>query len=263
MKDFLEIIYKLYAISEFFEKIIAFIIFLSIPVVLKKYRDREFTRKILHIKDKVLIVSLPIYETDFTNFDYPIITLEEVKILFKLQQKLNKLKIDVVLAENNQIINHKNILFIGGPAANVNVNTLFKEHFNNRVKFKGEVSDDYFQGSNINTLNLDLGQNKYGIRIGRNFFPYKDGIQDYAFIVKFVKTDFDVGERETVFVIFGIEIYGAKRAFEYLIASSKQLYKRFHNDHFFIGFKINLVDMSIDEKVGIIDFTDDVFEKKK
>lgn len=245
------------------QSVLNIVLLVAIPRVLNGHIHKKRLKKVSGFTQKEIPVFVETYSKEFVNFDYDVITFESAKAIIKLQKCFKDLNLTLNIQNDGLSGANYNAICIGGPSANPYVNSLFQNHFGKLVRFVGEVEPSYFKNTQINVQNLKLNSDFWGMQIKNRKFRYIENVQDYAFIVKLDSTDFNDKTKRSILCFWGIEIEGTTKAVEYFIESHDYIYKKFKDKHFFIALKVNLPDKSIDTKVGMIDLTDDVFNKKR
>lgn len=229
--------------------------FRSIRTKIKKRR----LKKLLSLHTNKCIVSnstfkFALKETETKKVDF--FSTEEFFCAMKLYDLLESADVKAIMTPDDQCSIDE--IHIGGPLANVRVNSIFRTHFKSfKVLNNTNISNDY------HILDMSLRENDsiVGVRYGDNnkILETRKGYEDYAFLIKLSNKDFPLLKEKTMHIFFGLWSVGTTAAVSYFVENYEKLYKDFKEQHYFIAFPINYLDGSYDAHQSYIDMSDDMF----
>jgi hypothetical protein len=115
------------------------------------------------------------------------------------------------------------IIAVGGPKSNTYVKRIIKDY---EIDFKITYKDE------INEFEQPIGPKVYtGFKIGEEIFPASEQ-KEPAIIIKL--TEKEIGEKRTIFLLFGYSAQGTASAAYYSNKEYKRLYKAFKKNKFYI-----------------------------
>lgn len=223
--------------------------------VYKYFKTTRYKRKVLaYNNDPIQIYQSVLNYKVASGNEYDVIMcspLEEIhNVLCIFDYKLQKF----VFA--NQDDNARNEMCIGGTFYNKRTNSYFVRYFDNFEVYVGRK----LEKANLVSQKVVYTDNHFGFKINEELFlETKEGLIDYAFLIKLVPKDFNNENDKVVHILFGGTFTGTIKATEYLKTHCKEIYKKFKNEHYFFAIEVNLTDKSFNEKEGIIDLTDKMF----
>lgn len=229
--------------------------------IYKYFTQKIYINKVLsYNKDAVQIYQATYEFNTVEGYKYDFVTCNSLKSIHNI--------LDIFEAKNqkftfvDQIDNAANEICIGGPLPNKRVNSYFVKYFKN---FKYVVNTKYeniYENYPINTQLFEYSDDKIGFKVGDDIFletePPK---KDYAFLIKLTNDDFKLGYKRTVHILFGGRSIGTIKATEYLQTQYKEIYRKYKQKHYFFAIEINLIDNSFNQKMGIIDLTNEMFSQ--
>lgn len=223
----------------------------SVYIKIVKYKTiRLLSGNVWGLKKKKFVISVPVYEKEFVGFDYPVVTYEETVAISKLINFLQPINYSIEISKDSDHDEKANLIHIGGPAANIRTNAIFHEKFGDAIKFHVSIKEDYFEKSKIYKWIFRFESDFTGVKFQNknvdNSFIYKKEETDFAFLVKL--TSSDTGSDRNIFILWGIEMLGTKRAVDYFINYHDELYRDFKEKHFFIAVKVNAIDGSYNQE---------------
>lgn len=154
----------------------------------------------------------------------------------------------------------RNEICIGGSFYNKRTNSYFIKYFSEFKEFVDFKHKNKLENADIDTQMVEYSDNRFGFKIDEDTFletvEYK---KDYAFLIKLTPNDFNIENKKVVHILFGGTYIGTIKATEYLKSHCKEIYRKYKNKHYFFAIEINLIDNSFNDRIGIIDLTDKMF----
>ncbi len=233
----------------------------SIPFLIKKvfnyFYKKRIIKKILGFTHDIVQISYSVRDIENENGNKNnYMTHDCFESINNIIKLLNMKNLKYKVANE---INSNNEINIGGFLNNKKVNVYFTNYFKNFKYIVYEKNKSIFEGYPIDHSILEYSIDKSGFKIGNDIFEIKKDVNDYAFLIKLVKSDFKDNNKKAVHIIFGGGSMATKKATEYLLFNYKQIYKHFKKNHYFFALEINCIDQSINYSKGIINLTDRMF----
>lgn len=246
-----------------FTAIISFLVGVPsiIALSIKIYRyfcDIRYAKKILGFDKQPVQITQCIFEIEMKNYDERYyITHSSIIALNNTIELLNITGQKFYLIDNSrEAINEINI---GGFVANKTVSSYIKKYF---PDFKFIIDSNNGKAYQQNPVDKDifiLSDNKKQFKIGKKILDMSDGSVDYAILIKLTKDDFKDVNKKTVHIVFGGGDLGTIKATEYLATNYKSIYRTFGKKHYFFALEVRETDRKINDSIGIMDFTNEMF----
>lgn len=229
------------------------------------FKTKRYIMTLFMFDSKQCYISQAVYRKEVTSEKFDVVTLASVECFQKIQSLLNK--IDYKIIPFTQSYVGENIIHIGGPAANLNVNSLFVTKFKkfifytpcgdlNRMKEMG-LDLSFVKPSDESTIsNVPIR----GFKIGEKVLPITNQ-EDYGIFIRIPKCE-EEGIEYTTHIIFGGWAQGTVSAVEFFTRNYKLIAKKYNKSRYCFAVPINRVNNST-ELIGInqiIDLTNDFFK---
>lgn len=221
------------------------------------YKDKRYIKTVLGFKNKECIITQTVYRDSSINAK-EVITNASMQAFQMLNNMMYKVNYRIVL--NHSSIIGKNIIHIGGPAANIHVNALFVEH-NYKFEFWTPESDEItHRGLNLNSKQLKYSKdNTRKFIVGRKELEIFENERDYAIIIR-IPSDKKDGIEYSTHIIFGCMANGTLKGIEFFTNNYKMIAKRYGKSRYCFAIPINLIDNTITvSNERMIDLTNDFF----
>lgn len=219
--------------------------------------QKRYIKTVLAFKHKTCYISQSIFTFTQSKINHKYVTLSSVKAFNKLSNILDLVGIKALPPSDSYEFN--DIIHIGGPASNVNVNSIFVTKYKN-IKFY--TSSD----EKVNHEQLELStkfieyndKNKKGFEIGNKFLPLDKNINDYGI---FIRIPFSKEIDYTTHIIFGGWSDGTLKSVEFFTKNYKTIAKKFGRSKYCFAIPISRINNSIElvEPKDIIDLTTEFF----
>lgn len=229
-----------------------------IPKVFSYWFNKRYIKHVLEFDKDVIQITHSMFRfSTGQGYIYDYITYEALQAINNIINLLNICDYKFNLLGNDG--NAKNEIHIGGFVANKRVASYFVQHFPD-FKYKANIGREKlytkFPG---NKSIIEYTESETGFNINNSIFLETNSQVDYAFLIKLIKSDFKDNNGKIVHILFGGENIGTTKSTEYFLKNTKQIYKRFKNNHYFFAIEVNKTDGSINYSKGIIDLTDIMF----
>ena len=235
------------------------VIVLAQPI--KKFHDffidKRYIKTVLNFKNKECIITQTVYR-DSSIKATEVITNASMQAFQMLNNMMYKVNYRIVLNPSSLI--GKNIIHIGGPAANIHVNALFVGH-NYQFEFWTPESDEKtHKGLNLNSKQLKYSKdNTRKFIVGRKELKIIENERDYAIIIR-IPNDEKNGIEYSTHVIFGCMANGTFKGIDFFTNNYKMIAKKYGKSKYCFAVPINLIDNTISvSKERMIDLTNDFF----
>lgn len=230
------------------------------------YTKKFFILKTLMFRPRSCYISQSIYKIEQRGSINQYVSLGSMHSFQALSSLLYDNNIKVL--PFSKLYAGNNIIHLGGPAANANVNALWASAIKNlhfvTYDYEKEIYEEYGLNPNFNTY-IDKNAGTRGLSTNNIFLPIDKKIIDYGIFIR-IPYNKKEGINYTTHIIFGGTSFGTEQTVAFFCKNYKLIYKKCKEKKYFgkrycFAIPINQINNST-ELIGldnIIDLTQNVF----
>lgn len=222
---------------------------------------QRYIKTLFMFETKQCYISQSIYKREATNGIHDFVTVNSMICFQKLQYMLNEVGYKVIPYTDSYM--GKNIIHIGGPGANINVNSIFATK---KVNFKTVLPSTEMELLNKQKLNTSCFKFKddgvSGFEIGKRFLEFNEE-KDYGIFIRIPNCK-ETGIDYTTHIIFAEWSSGTVNAVDFFTRNYKMIANIYKKERYCFAVPISRINNSTELlQVGdIIDLTNDFFGKE-
>ena len=235
----------------------------SVSPLLKKcsllFTTKIYLKSTLMFDDKQCYISQSVYKTT-EHLDF--VTRDSMECFQKLQSFLHSYDYQVI--PFSESLSAKNVIHLGGPAANINVNSLFVTKYKNFITYTPLENKNRHEklGLNVSCFKYtnETSEYKRGFKIGNVLLSLDEPGIDYGIFIRIPRCKKD-GINHTIHVIFCAWAPATIAAVSFFIDDYKMIAKKFKKSKYCFAIKISRINnhiLPIDDH-SIIDLTEQFF----
>lgn len=214
---------------------------------------------LLQFSNNKCCISLSVFKKENVDSRYDYVTLSSMQSYQKLEKLMDIVNIDVL--PYSELHNGNNIIHIGGPVTNINVNSLFSTKYNNIKYYTSEENRARYEryGTNHSCIEYTTDGEIY-YEIGSQTLKIDKDTQDYGIFIRIPACPKN-GIEYTTHIIFGTWSEGTQKAVDFFIANYKMISKKYKKNKYCFAVPISRINGAFEQvgKTDIIDLTDDFF----
>ena len=224
-------------------------------------KEKRYIKETLMFKNKKCFISCSVYKKEHTDAKWDFVIAEAMQCFQKLQEFLHDNGFRVLPYSDD--VTRKNIIYLGGPAANINVNSLFVSNFQRFKCFMSEQNKEWHEKLGLNTSCIcysnDINNHQLYYKIGDTKLQL-DAYTDYAIFIRIPNSPKD-GIEYTTHVIFCGWANDTTDAIDFFINNYKMIAKKYKRKKYCFAVKMSRINNKIvqQDRNSIIDLTNQLF----
>lgn len=240
-------------------------VFQLIKRIFLYFKTKRYVKTTLMFAEKQCYISQAIYKKEAVNERYDFVTLASMECFQKLQSFLHKY--DYKIIPFSESYSGKNVIHMGGPVANINVNSLFVTKFKKFFFYTPIENKEWNEKIGINEDCIrytdESSKHKLCFKIGNEFLDLNENTTDYGIFIRIPRCRKN-GIEYTTHIIFGAWAQGTITAINFFIENYKMIAKKYKNNKYCFAVKISRVNNKIEllDNNSIKDLTNEFFSIK-
>ena len=215
-------------------------IIVAIKKATKYFGDLIHLDRALQFSKSNCCISLSVFKKDIIGSSHDYVTFYSAKSYQELSVLLRKRNISI--EPMSDIYNENNKIYIGGPSANVEVNSILTR-FEAFKYYTEPYQKETYEKNKVNQHFIIYSEEKKGYMFGNKFFDIDKKSKDIGIFIR-IPENKKKGILYTTHIIFAAWDIGTYKAVEFFVNNYKIISKKFKDNPYCFVISISRIDNS-------------------